>query len=213
MCQHANVHINCTTFHSNEFAASALLLFLLRRQKTIFLRFPLNILDMTRTLWIRYYGLTRNILPWSRRVGCYRSGLMLSIVHPEEQGKNWQGKAFPLRDKRLQIKVKMSAELPIANSTLPCLLEPGHVKWFQDDIGVFYIQNSQPYYIHNQVMALAIKEGRQPYPPGGNNCVRGISRIHASRSSSARNPLADMPDTLAEAASRPYKDKYSCIYI
>ncbi len=67
----------------------------------------------------------------------------------------------------------MSVKLPILNSLQPCLVDHHHAKWFQskvlslDDIGVWYTVHFRRYYVRDQVMALAVQEGRKCYPPGG----------------------------------------------
>lgn len=71
----------------------------------------------------------------------------------------------------------MSAKLPIINSDRPCLVDPEYAIWFQnkqlilDDIGVFYIKDSRKFYVHDQVIILATKDGLKE-PPADKNFLR-----------------------------------------
>ncbi len=66
-------------------------------------------------------------------------------------------------------------KLPIVSTTDQfCTVDTCYAKWFEskslqcdDDHGVFYILNGRRFYVHDQVMALAVKDNKKGYPPGG----------------------------------------------
>jgi len=61
----------------------------------------------------------------------------------------------------------MTSELPITNSTTI------YVNYFSDKIlsmdmeGVYYVVDNKRYYVHDAVMALAVRDGKKEGPPGG----------------------------------------------
>jgi hypothetical protein len=75
----------------------------------------------------------------------------------------------------------MSASLPITNSSRRCTLDPQYVKWFQDktlisdDEGVYYISEDRKrkYYVHDQVIVLATKDGLKE-PPADKKFLRNF---------------------------------------
>lgn len=62
----------------------------------------------------------------------------------------------------------MSASLPIIGHDKPCLLDADMIPWFVDktlqlnDEGVYYTIDDHKYYVHDQVMILAVKQGFKP---------------------------------------------------
>ena len=66
-----------------------------------------------------------------------------------------------------------TAEIPVSNSDRPCIVDQMYAIWFQDKTlvldqdGVFYLKNGRKYYVHDQVMTLAVKDGLKELPPWG----------------------------------------------
>ena len=65
----------------------------------------------------------------------------------------------------------MTTELPIVNARRPCLVDTEYAHWFNtkrlivDDIGVYYVRDGRKYYVCDQVMAIAMKDGsKEPFP-------------------------------------------------
>ena len=58
----------------------------------------------------------------------------------------------------------MSTYLPIKNFDKPCIVSASHAKWFvdkelmMDEEGVYYIIDGRKYYVHDQVMTIAVKD-------------------------------------------------------
>lgn len=65
---------------------------------------------------------------------------------------------------------EMTTELPIINSPRTCKVDPEYAYWFADkglfwdDEGVFYITNGRKYYVHDQVIVIATKDGYKEPP-------------------------------------------------
>ena len=61
----------------------------------------------------------------------------------------------------------MTTELPIINSSETCKLDPEYAHWFEkktlflDQEGVYYTKNGKKYYIHDQVIVIATKDGKK----------------------------------------------------
>ena len=59
----------------------------------------------------------------------------------------------------------MTKDLPISNSARPCLVDDDVSHWFEgtaltlDDEGVYFETEQQRFYVHDQVMIIAIKRG------------------------------------------------------
>ena len=60
--------------------------------------------------------------------------------------------------------------LPVVNSDRGCLLDECYVKWFQDKrlfldgTGIYYYLKNKKYYVHDQVITLATKDGLKEPP-------------------------------------------------
>lgn len=64
----------------------------------------------------------------------------------------------------------MTTKLPISNSSEPCIVDTMYVHWFQDktlifdEKGVYYIKGGRKYYVHDQVIVIATKDGFKEAP-------------------------------------------------
>lgn len=62
----------------------------------------------------------------------------------------------------------MTASLPIVGHDKPCLIDPDMLPWLVDktlrldEEGVYYVIDDQRYYVHDQVMVIAVKQGLKP---------------------------------------------------
>lgn len=65
----------------------------------------------------------------------------------------------------------MTTELPIVNARRPCKVASVDARWFQnkklmlDDEGVYYRKEGRKYYVHDQVIVIATRDGRKEPPP------------------------------------------------
>lgn len=75
----------------------------------------------------------------------------------------------------------MTTELPIINARRPCKVDTEYAHWFEDkrlildDEGVYYIKEGRKYYVHDQVIVIATKDGSKE-PPADKNMLRRFIR-------------------------------------
>ncbi len=67
-----------------------------------------------------------------------------------------------------------TTKLSILSTNEFCTVDTCYAKWFQSktllldsDHGVFYVLNGRRFYVYDQVMALAVKDHKKGFPPGG----------------------------------------------